>query len=155
MPSFSKNINIISRCAHAYRSASLEESGLGASHYFYILLICAHPGMSQEQIAKHLYLNKSSVTRAIAALEENGFAERRASEEDKRVTMVFPTQKAEDILPEVRASAHAWNDFLLEELGEEEKTAFLSTLEKVTARAKSYIDLELTPKELQKNETTN
>ena len=155
MPSFTKNINVISRCAHAYRSDCFESSGLGASQYFYILLICSHPGMSQEQIAKHLYLNKSSVTRAIASLEENGFAERRASEEDKRVTKVFPTKKATDILPAVRASARAWNDFLLEELDEAEKIAFLETLEKVTARAKSYIDLELTPKELQEYETAD
>ena len=54
------------------------------------------------------------------------------------------------ILPDVRAAARAWNDFLLDGLEEGEKAAFLATLEKVTARAKSYIDLELTPKELQK-----
>ena len=155
MPSFTKNINIISRCAHAYRSSCLEESGLGASHYFYILLVCSHPGISQEQIAKHLYLNKSSVARALTTLEENGFVERRSSEDDKRVAMVFPTPKAIEVMPQVRESARAWNAFLLEELDEAEKIAFLETLEKVTARAKSYIDLELTPKELQKNETTD
>ena len=151
MPSLSGNINIISRCARTYRSASLEGSGINASHYFYILVICSHPGMSQEQIAKRLYLNKSSVTRAIASLEENGFVECRNHPEDKRIIRVFPTEKAVDALPEVRDGARAWNDFLLEELDEEEKAAFLATLEKVTARAKSYIDLELTPKELKKS----
>ena len=150
MPSFTSNINIISRCGRAYRSEGLEGSGINASHYFYILLICSSPGMSQDQIAKRLYLNKSSVTRAIAALEENGFVECRNNPDDKRVTRIFPTEKAEAALPEVRAVARAWNAFLLEELDETEKTAFLATLEKVTARAKSYVDLELSPKELQK-----
>ena len=74
----------------------------------------------------------------------------RDNPEDKRMIQIFPTDKATELLPEVRATARAWNAFLLEELDEEEKTAFLATLEKVTARAKSYIDLELTPKELQK-----
>lgn len=151
MPSFTRNINLISRCAHAYRSDSLEGSGLGASHYFYVLQICAEPGISQEQLAKNLYINKSSVTRAIATLEENGFVERRTAEEDKRVIRVYPTSRAEEILPEVRKSARAWNQFLLSELEEEERQRFLETLDRVTLKAQSYIDLNLTAKELQES----
>ena len=149
MPSFTRNINIISRCAHAYRSDSLEGSGLGPSHYFYILIACSSPGISQDQIAKRLYINKSSVTRAIAALEENGFVERRSSEEDKRIIQIYPTQKASDLLPEVRRIAQAWNDFLLDELEEKEREQFLSTLEKITNRAQSYVDLGMTAEDLQ------
>ena len=151
MPSFTRNINLISRCAHAYRSDSLEGSGLGASHYFYVLQICAAPGISQEQLAKNLYINKSSVTRASAALEENGFVERRTAEEDKRIIRVYPTARAEEILPEVRKSAHAWNQFLLSDLEEEERQRFLETLDRVTLKAQSYIDLNLTAKELQES----
>ena len=150
MPSLTKNINLISRCAHAYRSDGLEGSGLGASHYFYVLQICAKPGISQEQLAKTLYINKSSVTRAIATLEENGFVERRVAEEDKRVIRVYPTARAEEILPEVRNITHAWNQFLLSDLKEDERVRFLETLERVTQKAQSYIDLNLTAKELQK-----
>ena len=149
MPSFTKNINIISRCAHAYRSDSLEGSALGASHYFYVLQICAAPGISQEQLAKNLYINKSSVTRAITSLEENGFVERRVAEEDKRIIRVYPTKRAEKILPEVRKITHAWNEFLLSELEEDERMHFLETLDRVTKKAQSYIDLNLTVKELQ------
>jgi len=151
MPSFTRNINLISRCAHAYRSDSLEGSGLGASHYFYILQICAMPGISQEQLAKNLYINKSSVTRAITTLEENGFVERRTAEEDKRIVRVYPTARAEEILPEVRQSARAWNQFLLSDLEEEERQRFLETLERVTLKAQSYVDLNLTAKELQES----
>ena len=149
MPSFTRNINVISRCAHAYRSDRLEGSGLGPSHYFYILLTCAEPGISQEQMAKRLYINKSSVTRAIATLEENGFVERRPCEEDKRVTRIYPTDKATGILPKVRRIARAWNDFLLSELEEDERQQFLTTLEKITKKAQSYIDLDLTAEDLQ------
>ena len=149
MPSFTRNINVISRCAHAYRSDSLEGSGLGPSHYFYIMQVCANPGISQEQLAKNLYINKSSVTRAIAALEENGFVQRRPCEEDKRVTRVYPTDKATEILPEVRRIARAWNDFLLSELEETERQQFLTTLDKITKKAQSYIDLDLSAEDLQ------
>ncbi len=150
MPSFTRNINIISRCAHAYRADSLAGQDLGPSYYFYVLLICAQPGISQDQLARRLYINKSSVTRAIVSLEENGFAERRIDDADKRIARIYPTQKALDILPEVRRIARGWNDFLLSDLEENEMQQFLATLEKVTAKAQSYIDLNLDAKELQK-----
>ena len=41
----------------------------------------------------------------IAALEENGFVERRTAEEDKRIIRVYPTARAEEILPEVAEEA--------------------------------------------------
>ena len=148
MPSFTKNINTISRCAHAYRSDSFGGSGLGPSHYFYVLQICNNPGISQEQLAKNLYINKSSVTRAIDALEENGFAKRHGCDADKRITLVYPTEKAMEMLPTVKQIADSWNQFLLSDLSDEERDQFLATLEKVTKKAQSYIDLNLTAKEL-------
>ena len=61
---------------------------------------------------------------------------------------VFPTDKAKEILPEVRRIARAWNAFLLSDLEEEEKLQFLTTLEKITQKAQSYIDMELTTEDL-------
>ena len=52
-------------------------------------------GISQEKLAKMIYINKSNVTRNLAVLEKNGYIERRPAENDKRVMLVFPTQKAQ------------------------------------------------------------
>ena len=140
MPSFTRNINLISRCGSVYRGDGLEGSGLSSAHYFYILAICSHPGVSQDQLAKVLYLNKSSVTRAIATLERDGFVERVPHAEDKRVLLLHPTKKALEVLPRVREVAREWNDFLLSDLPEAERESFLATLEKISQKARSYID---------------
>ena len=140
MPSFTKNIHLISRCGSAYRAEGLAGSGLSHAHYFYILALCNNPGISQEQLARRLYLNKSSVTRAIAILERDGFVRRETHAEDKRVLLLYPTEKAEALLPRVRLVARGWNDFLLADLEAGEREQFLATLEKVTAKAQSYID---------------
>ena len=140
MPSFTRNINLISRCGNAYRGDGLEGSGLSAAHYFYILALCNCPGISQEQLARRLYLNKSSVARAIATLERDGFVERVPNAEDKRVLLLHPTEKALALLPRVREVSQRWNVFLLSDLSDEEREAFLITLEKVSRKARSYID---------------
>ena len=152
MPSLSKDINVISRCAHAYRTDALNSCGLSACHYFYIFNICANPGISQDGLAKRLYLNKSSVARALSQLEADGFVERRQSDSDKRVTCVFPTERAKEILPFVKKTAKAWNEFLLSCLTPDEQNALMSSLEKICKKAQSYVNEEMTPKDIEKED---
>ena len=150
MPSFSRNINVISRCAMTYRSDALAPLGLAACHYFYIFHVCNSPGISQDALAKNLYINKSTVTRALATLEKNGFIERRQSELDRRITLVFPTEKATDALPFVRESAKSWNEFLLSCLDEGEKEALGVMLEKIAKKAQGYVEENMTAKDIMK-----
>ena len=148
MPSFSRNINVISRCAHTYRSDALAPLGLSACHYFYIFHVCNSPGISQDTLAKNLYINKSTVTRALATLEENGFIERRQSEVDRRITLVYPTDKATDSLPFVRESAKSWNEFLLSCLDEKERETLGEMIEKIAKKAESYVEENMSAKDI-------
>ena len=106
MSSITRHINIISRCAGLYRTERLKDSDLGQNHHRYIFCICRHPGISQEELSRRVYINKSNVTRHLSYLEKNGYVERRQSEEDKRVTLVFPTEKANAALPALREIVH-------------------------------------------------
>ena len=98
MPSFSRNINVISRCASTYRADKLDGYGISSAHYFYILAVCRTPGISQDKLAQRLYINKSSVARVLQTLESDGFITRCQNEIDRRETLVYPTKKAEEIL---------------------------------------------------------
>ena len=140
MPSLSRNINVISRCAAAYRADGLEGSGISSAHYFYILAICQNPGISQDKLAKKLYINKSSVARALQTLESDGFIERRQSECDRRMTLVYPTQKGDDLLPRVCEVSSGWHKFLAEALDDSERETFMTLLDKVAKRAAAYVD---------------
>lgn len=134
-----RNINIISRCEGIYRTDNLKDAKLCSCHHSYVLAICRHPGMTQEQLAKHICINKSSVTRSLSHLEENGYVERRPDPKDKRILCVYPTQKMLDILPEVRRIAADWNEYLVEGIEENDIALFRSVLEKLAARAHMYI----------------
>ena len=72
-----RNINTISRCAALYRDAHLADCGLSGWQAPYIPEICAAPGITQDQLALRLHVNRSNVTRQLAMLEENGFVLRR------------------------------------------------------------------------------
>lgn len=147
MTSFMRKINIIGRCAMIYRTAHLKDIGLNGVHHSYILTLCHNPGMSQEQIARRIYINKSNVTRHLTHLEKTGFIERRQSENDRRVTLVYPTQKALDILPRVQELTRGWNRYLTEDFSDEEMEQFNAMLERITERATDAVNKEFEEKQ--------
>lgn len=130
-----RNINTISRCAALYRDAHLADCGLSGWQAPYIPEICAAPGITQDQLALRLHVNRSNVTRQLAMLEENGFVLRRRSESDRRAVEVYPTQKAEETLSAVRAVYRSWREKLCYDLTSEERDRLESLLERLARRA--------------------
>ncbi len=135
MAMFMRKLNSIARCAGMYRTQK-SSTQLPGIYHSYVHAICRNPGMSQDKLAKHLFMNKSSVTRHLAYLEQNGYVERKASAEDKREMLVYPSQRMLDIHPEVVQISKQWNALLSENLTEAEMTAFLEVLDKIYERAK-------------------
>ena len=79
MEAIIRSINHIARLATLYREKELKKFGLGGMHHTYILNICRQPGISQEALAKKIFVNKSNVARQLAILEERGFVTRTSS----------------------------------------------------------------------------
>ena len=140
MPSFTKNITTISRCANQFRSDHLEGTGLRGGQYSLITNLCRSPGISQEELSKLTYMNKSNVARHLAQLEENGFVTRRPSSSVRRRMLVYPTEKAQAVLPIILKLHQEWRDYLTESFTPEELEIFSSLLERAAIRAKEYVD---------------
>jgi len=140
MSQTTRKLSILGRCQGMYRASHLRESGLLPPHYNYVIPICRNPGLSQEQLARRVYFDKYNVTRHLNKLEESGYVERRPSEEDKRVMLVYPTQKMLDLLPRVRQCIDEWDSMLFEGLSTEELEQFDATLTKITQRAQEYVN---------------
>lgn len=135
MDSLMRYINRIHRCGNAYRAGRLEDIDLNGFQHIYIFEVCRHPGISQEQLAQHICVNKSNVTRQLGALEQAGFVSRIPSPDDKRVLQVFPTEKAERAFPRVSALMAEWNQRLLEDFSDEEGACLMSLLERAMGKA--------------------
>jgi len=152
MGALMKYINRISRCSILFKNGKLEHEGLNAYQHVYIRNICREPGISQDCLAKSIYVNKSSVTRQLALLEQNGFINRTPGEKDKRVMQVFPTQKALDILPEVKRLSAEWENHITAGLTEEERGFFLSILERMMAKSAEKVNEEIYKEEKEDEE---
>ena len=143
MSTFMRKVNMLSRCEGNYRTEKLGVSELAACHHSYVLAISNNPGLSQEQLVRHMCINKSNVTRHLAYLEKQGYVRRECSQADRRVMLVYPTQKMLDILPEVRRITMEWNRYLAADLTEAEFAQFQSILERLVERATAYMEGEV------------
>ena len=133
MSQFSRDINTIDRFLRGHRRDYMEPLGLKGIHARLFMRICGVPGQSQDQIAKRMGFDKSTIARQLELLEDKGFVERRPSESDKRVLCVFPTQKMLDFQPGLKAAMDAWDEELLQDLTAEEKEQLSVILRKVRA----------------------
>ncbi len=140
MPTLMRQINVISRCGARYRTEKFKPMDLCAPHHSYILNICKKPGISQEQLAEHICVDKSNVTRQIAHLENAGYVTRTQSPDDRRVTLVYPTDKAFSALPYVKETVAFWNSYITQDLTEEENAQLSNMMQKICKRAKQYFE---------------
>lgn len=138
MNAYMKYIHIASRCSLKYRDEKLKEFGLNGCQCTFIFNVCKNPGISQDKLAEDIFINKSNVTRQLAALEKSGFVKRQTGEPDRRVIEVYPTEKAVEVLPKMRKILASWNDYITDELSNEEKEMFFNLLTKVANKSKQY-----------------
>lgn len=140
MPALMHNITAISRCAAAYRQEKLAPLGLKAVHASYLATLCRNPGITQEQLAKLVFVNKSNTARQVAVLEEAGFIRRSPSPEDKRAMLVYPTEKAFEVLPQIRQTFRDWEALVAEDLTQEERQLLTAMLFKMRTRAAAWME---------------
>ena len=136
MSKFMKMLNNISRSQAIYRSNKITADDLQSSHYAYVLTICREPGRSQEDIARELCVNKSTAARNVNYLEEKGYVSRLPLPQDKRQFSVFPTEKARQVLPEIKAASAEWMTRLSEGIAQEELDIFVSVLQRMQEKAR-------------------
>lgn len=139
MQEFMKNINTIARCATLYRDERLEGTGLSGSQSAYVSALCHNPGITQEQLAQRLHVNRSSVTRQLALLEEGGFITRRRNPADRRTIEVYPTERMEERLPLIQDIRAEWRAALTDHMPGEELDALEALLSGLAKRAEQLV----------------
>ena len=93
MSQITRDMLQITRCSNQFRSEYLEPLGLKSCHASYLTTLFRNPGISQDKLAKLIFIDKSNVARQTVVLEAAGYVIRTPSKEDRRVMQLYPTQK--------------------------------------------------------------
>ena len=140
MSQINRKILAIARCNTQYRSEKMAPFGLKACHTSYLMHICANPGVSQDRLAQLIFINKSNVARQAAFLEEEGYIRREPSQADRRVMELYPTDKALELLPQVREILMDWEQYITEDVTPEEVEILTRVLAKMKDKAALWME---------------
>ncbi len=140
MSKFMKTLNNISRSQAIYRQSKISAEDLQSGHFAFVLAVCREEGRSQEELARELCINKSTVARNLNYLEEKGYILRKPLPNDRRQFSVYPTEKMRLVLPEIKSASEEWMALLSEGIPEEELEVFDSVLKRMQAKAREIIE---------------
>lgn len=143
MEAIIRSINHIARLATLYREQELKKYGLGAMHHTYLLNICRNPGISQEALAKLIFVNKSNVARQLAILEEKGFVIRQTSPNDRRQLSVYPTETTLALIPTIQEMLQSWNAQVMTDFSDPEQKQLLAQLAVVKEKSQQLLENEV------------
>lgn len=136
-----KWLSITNRYTKVYMDRMLAPLGLNSSQHMYIIRICKEPGITQDRFFSSFHINPSNVTRSLAALEKQGFVEKRVNSKDKRTCCLYPTVKALEAYHKIQDIQNEWNSKLLGELSEQEQEEFAAMLQRVGEAAIEQVNL--------------
>lgn len=139
MHPFMRQIAITYRCALRFREKELADTGLSGCQTPYLTALYRQPGLSQEEMARQLNVNKSSVTRQLAILEEKGYVLRMPDPADKRSLLIYPTEKALQLHDRIFACYDDWSRYLTQDFSPEEKEALSVLMGRIAAKAEEYV----------------
>ena len=135
MQQYIRWLSVADRYTKMHLDRHLAKLGLNSSQYMYIIRVCQDPGMTQDQFLASFNIHPSNITRALAALEKEGFLRRVPNEADKRTWRVYPTERARQAYPQILRLCEQWQRALLQALPEQERGRFGDQLRQVALRA--------------------
>lgn len=130
-----RQITKIAREVNRLLVSSFRAEAVGSGEIDMIHLIRHNPGISQKDVCEALNMDKGAVARRTANLEEKGYLTRKTNPDDQRAQLLYPTEKAGDLRDSKESVESVFYAWLIDSLDEEERTAFLRTLEKLYRRS--------------------
>ena len=135
-----RHLTAISRCGRDYRKKYLEPDGIDSRHARFLVEVCDKPGISQEGLSRRLLVDKSTVARTGAALEESGYIRRASCPEDRRIIQLYPTEKTLALLPRINGAWDSWEALITKDLTQEETVQLRELLRKMKIAARAYME---------------
>lgn len=131
-----RKITKIAREVNKFILKSMKETNVGTSEIDLIHLVRHNPGMSQSKVCLELNGEKGAIAKRVNALEKKGYLIRKVDPNDKRKHLLYATNRANSLKNTKVELESTYYEWLFETLDEEEKQAFLKTLNKLYIRSK-------------------
>ena len=108
-----KLISILNKSAQIYLGKALKAYNISAAEASVLLTLYNKDGVTQDDLATHLYLDKSAITRLIQSLLSKDYITRKKDEHDLRCNRIYITEHALAIQKTIHEALDSWNHILM------------------------------------------
>lgn len=115
------------------------EVGIAYGQFEYFMLIHTHPGIHQLAISRMKLVGKASVTKAVKALEQQGFIQREEDPTDRRNTCCFVTDAGRIIADQLIGLTSTIEQELFAGFQEQDKEQFFFYLDRLYENTKTLL----------------
>ena len=128
-------ISVLMRQLNLFFGHELSDVEITASELMYLSQLYNRDGLTQEEMAAVITVDKAATTRTIQGMEKKGLVRREAHEENYRAKRVYLTDKAKNAEPRIRELQKKWVDFITQDMTQKEAEVFAAQLKKMSQRA--------------------
>ncbi len=134
--------SVIYRQGKVIHDRGLKKFDLTGHQMRYLRHIDEKPGISQEELAKHLKIDKGAVAKAIKDMADKGYVKKEKNPNDGRAYNLFVTDKAARICVMGRRYLFEFEKSMTRGMTDEELKTFETLLEKVTGNISKMLEGE-------------
>ncbi|MDX8336033.1 MULTISPECIES: MarR family winged helix-turn-helix transcriptional regulator [Cetobacterium] len=120
------------RKGRIFYAHELKKFGLGSGQSIFLFQLYKKDGVTQDELANTLYIDKGTTARSLKTLENQGFIKKENLITDKRSNIIYLTPKALKLEKEITNILRKWDSILSSSLSEEEKNTLLVLLKKIS-----------------------
>lgn len=129
-------ISVLMRQLNLFFSHELSEVEITASELMYLSLLYTRDGLTQDEMATKISVDKAATTRTIQGMEKKGLIVRDSNEKDHRSKCVYLTDKAKQMEEHIREIQKKWSDYIMQDMTVSEAELFAKQLKQMSVRAR-------------------
>ena len=131
-------LNVLaSLTSNALAQIYAERFGLSIPAWRVVATLGQYEDRTARDIAAHGVMHKSTVSRAVSALEQRGLIVRRANQDDRREELLALTAEGRDIYEALAPQALAFEERFVSVLTAEEQHMLVSLIDRLSGHARS------------------
>ncbi|WP_418187030.1 MarR family winged helix-turn-helix transcriptional regulator [Aliarcobacter lanthieri] len=109
----------------------IKEFDITPEQWSIIFRVVETEGLTQKEISDSTYKDQANITRTIDRLEKKGFIQRQSNKTDRRISNIYSTKKAKDIVDDIALCSLNFNEELTKDFSKDEKKQLLNLLNRV------------------------
>ena len=130
--------SILYRCNQKHFDKLLSRYEIGYTQLILLTLIYEKEGISMNELASQGVFDKGTITKSIQRLEQLLYVRIENSEVDKRSKLLFTTEKAQEIMPDLYKMRSEWNSYLSAGLNQDEIDVYYKVQNSLIEKAREY-----------------